>query len=406
MKKTFFSLLTMLLALMPAALLAQAPSLGTCESFALFTPVGALANTGNLTAIIGNIGTNSGAISGYTAVAGQQHNGNATTAQAAIDVQAAYNYLVALPCSAGPALAPAMGTNQILTPGTYCQGGAASVAGDLILDGQNQANALFVFKINGALSAAAASRVLLINGANPDNVYWQVNGAASFAATTAFAGIVIAYGAIALGDGASLHGKGLSTVGAISTYNNRVVSTAVLPLPVELVAFTVRTQGSAAVALAWSTASEKNSARFEIERSANGTAFARIGTVPAAGNSSTQRSYSWTDEEQPAQAAPLYYRLRQVDANNTCTYSPVRTVCLAQAAETQLLVYPNPAHDVVRVQLLGPALTAPLQLLDAGGRIVQSHPAPGADEMIPVAGLPAGLYVLRCGPLTQRLTLE
>ena len=178
LKSPFIFLLSILLVLLSAVLLAQAPPLGQCASFALYTTVGALANTGSQTTVAGNIGTDSGAVSGFPAgsVSGQIHNADAVTAQAAIDVQAAYDYLVALPCPAGPVLAPAMGNGLVITPGTYCHGGAASVLGGLILDGQNQANALFIFKMDGALTMSAAARVLLINGATPNNVYWQVMG--------------------------------------------------------------------------------------------------------------------------------------------------------------------------------------------------------------------------------------
>ena len=68
-----------------------------------------------------------------------------------------------------------------------------------------------------------------------------------------------------------------------------------LPLPVELVAFTATAEGPAAVRLAWATASEKNSAAFEVERSADGTVFTPIGTVAAAGSSSAPHSYALRD---------------------------------------------------------------------------------------------------------------
>ena len=408
MKRPVLTLLTTFLVLTPVVLFAQAPNLGACASFALFTRVGALDNTGVLTSIVGNIGTNDGAFNGYSSptatVAGQTHNVDATSAQAAIDVQKAYDNLLGRPCPV--LLLPVMGSNQILAPGTYCNGGAASMVGDLILDGQNQTNPLFIIKIHGALTSGAGARVLLTNGATANNVFWQVHGAASFAAGTAFAGTFIAYGAINFGDGASLHGRALSTEGAISTYNNQIISPGAAPLPVELAAFTARAQGSTAVTVAWSTASEKNSAHFELERSANGTAFRRIGTVTAAGNSSSPRKYLWTDETLPTQTARLYYRLRQIDVDGTCTYSPVRAVSQLLAAENQLLVYPNPAHGVVRTQVLGPLPTEPVQVLDARGRIVQTHPTLGADGILPLSGLPAGMYVLRCGSLAQRLTLE
>ena len=406
MKRTSFAPLIILLALLPIGLRAQAPRLGICASFALFTPVGALSNTGGLTRIVGDIGTDSGTISDYPvgSIMGTQYQEDVVTDTATVHVRKAYAYLLALPCT-GPSLAPAMGASQLLAPGTYCQAGASSVAGDLILDGQNQSNSLFVFKINGALTTAASTRVLLINGARAGNVYWQVEGATSFAAATEFVGTIITHGAIAFGDGVSLKGRGFSTMGAISTFNNLITSPGAAPMPVELVAFTARGQGSTAVALAWSTASEKNSAHFEVERSANGTTFTRIGTVAAAGNSSTPRTYSWSDETLSAQATPLYYRLRQLDANGTANYSPVRTVWQTFAAASHFVVYPNPAHEVIRIQVLGSMLTEPVQLLDASGRTLPVPPA-GADGIISLTELSAGLYMLRCGSLAQRLTLE
>lgn len=167
--------------------------------------------------------------------------------------------------------------------GVYCFGGAASVAGDLVLDAQNDPNGLFIFKINGALTSAATSRVVLVNGAAPANVWWQVGGATSLAAATTFAGTMLVYGAIDLGDGASLQGRALSTVGAISTYNNELVSPSAGPLPVVLTAFTAQAQGTT-VRLAWHTASEQNSARFEVKRSSDAGAFRAIGTLLAAGS--------------------------------------------------------------------------------------------------------------------------
>ena len=388
-----------------------APDLGAVASFALFTPAGAMGNTGSSTFIVGDIGTDAGAISDYPpgSVVGRTYAPGTVTAQASVDVRAAYNYLLAVPASAGTGLAPAMGTGQILTPAVYAFGGAASIGGDLILDGQNNPNATFIFKVNGAFSTGASSQVLLINGAKPENVWWQVNGAASFAASTAMAGVVIAYGAVALGDGVSMRGQGLSTVGAISTYNNRiVVPGALTPLPVELTAFTAIAQGSASVAVAWNTATEVHSARFEVERSTNGTAFARIGAVAAAGSSSAPRAYSLVDDQLPAGVTQLYYRLRQVDTDGTTTYSSVRAVTRLAPAEAPLVVYPIPARDVVHVRTGSAVVGAPLLLFDGLGHLVRTQPAPaaGTEAVMPLADLPAGFYILRCGAFSQRLTLE
>ncbi|MGI4735238.1 MAG: T9SS type A sorting domain-containing protein [Janthinobacterium lividum] len=183
------------------------------------------------------------------------------------------------------------------------------------------------------------------------------------------------------------------------------------PLPVVLSAFTAQAAGTATVRLTWTTASEKDNASFTVERSKTGRAFTAIGTVIGAGTSTTSHIYDLLDAKLPTGAAMLYYRLHQVDLNGTSTYSPVRVVSFSNvesAALAQLLVYPNPAHDVARVQLLGLSPTAPLEVFDALGRLMrtQTAPADGSETVLPLAGLPTGIYVLRCGKLSKRLNVE
>ena len=49
----------------------------------------------------------------------------------------------------------------------------------------------------------------------------------------------------------------------------------------------------------------------------------------------------------------------------------------------------------------------PLLLTDALGRIVRRYPAPaGPDATLDLRGLPAGVYVVGCGQVTQRLVVE
>ncbi|MCC3153744.1 T9SS type A sorting domain-containing protein [Hymenobacter sp. BT770] len=179
------------------------------------------------------------------------------------------------------------------------------------------------------------------------------------------------------------------------------------PLPVELILFTAVTRQQRVV-LRWITASEKNSATFAVERSADGKTFRDLRILAGAGQSQSRTNYEVVDL-QPLPGTS-YYRLRQVDFDGTTTYSPVRTVALTTeaAASARLLVFPNPAHDAVQVVLLDPAPAAALQVYDALGRVVRTQPAPsaGTEAALPLAGLPVGIYILRCGALSQRLTVQ
>lgn len=216
----FFSLL------LPFIGTTQPPNLGTASSFAVFTSVGAFDNLGN-TNITGNIGTNAGALTGFPpgVVAGQTHVANATSLLASTDVATAYAELADRTC--GAVLSTPLGNNQTLTSNTYCIGSAATLNGNLTLDGQGDPNAIFIFQINGALSTSTFSNITLTNSATLCYVFWQVNGAFSLGDYSVFKGTIIANGAISLLEGSALYGQVLTKTGAIDLHNNIVLQAAI-----------------------------------------------------------------------------------------------------------------------------------------------------------------------------------
>ncbi|MGI4875566.1 MAG: FG-GAP-like repeat-containing protein [Janthinobacterium lividum] len=176
------------------------------------------------------------------------------------------------------------------------------------------------------------------------------------------------------------------------------------PLPVQLTTFTATAEGTAAVRLAWATASELNSAYFEAERSLDGIAFGRIGQVPAAGSSATAHTYTLPDAALPAGASLLYYRLRQVDLDGTFTYSAVRVVPLTNRAG--LVLFPNPTTRAAT--LTGTAPGTAVQVFDALGRLVTTATADatGTAALVLPPGLASGVYTVRAGASALRLTVE
>ncbi len=198
------------------------PNLGATSSFALFTAVGAFSNIGAATNVTGDVGTNAGAFNAFPpgTLVGNQHVADPTSAQAATAVAAAYSYLFGLTCDS--IIGVTLGNGQVLTPKVYCIGAASTLNGVLTLNGQGDPDALFIFKINGALSTATFSNINLINSASLCNVFWQINGAFSLGDSSVFRGNIIANGQIELLEGSSLFGRGLSKAGAILLHNNLV----------------------------------------------------------------------------------------------------------------------------------------------------------------------------------------
>ncbi len=202
------------LLLIPILNFAQAPPLGTASGFVLFSTVGAVGNTG-ISQITGKVGTNSGAITGFGNVNGQMHTGDGSTGACAADLLIAYNLLNSAVATFFPA--PLLGNGQILNAGIYSISGAATLNGNLILNAQGNANAVFIIKISGPFSTAANSKVKLINAGLACNVFWKVEGLVSMAAGTTMRGTVIANNAaINMSTGDTLEGRALSTTGAVN----------------------------------------------------------------------------------------------------------------------------------------------------------------------------------------------
>jgi hypothetical protein len=176
------------------------------------------------------------------------------------------------------------------------------------------------------------------------------------------------------------------------------------PLPVQLTSFTATAQISA-VALAWHTASEVNSDRFEVERSTDGATFNKLAAVAAQGTTAASHTYAYLDARLPAGTTTLYYRLRQVDLDGTFSYSPVRSVRLAEAS-AGLSVFPNPSRGAAT--LTGATVQVPVQVFDAVGRAVYTTTtaADGTARLDLPAGLPGGVYIVRAGSQATRLTVE
>jgi len=197
--------------------------LGSVSDFAFFTSVGAIANTA-ISGVNGKMGTNSGVISGYSTGIhiGTEQIMNAATAQAAIDLDTAYNKLMAL-TNTVTSHAAVFGGGETLTAGVYYTGGAGSLGGTITLDAQNNPGAIFVFKFAGALSIVALSKIILANGANRCNVFWisgagVTTGALNIGAASHLKGNFIAHnGACNSGAGVFLSGRQLSTTGAINS---------------------------------------------------------------------------------------------------------------------------------------------------------------------------------------------
>jgi hypothetical protein len=216
-------------------------------------------------------------------------------------------------------------------------------------------------------------------------------------------------------DGTNIMYNAQGSTMSTSTMSAPAATPGPTPLPVELIYFTGSVDANSIASLHWSTASERNSAYFALERSADGITFTEAGRVAAATASNQTLGYRWADP-QPL-LAPTYYRLRQVDNDGTAHYSSVITLAPASRTARLIEVYPNPSTGQA-IQLLlqgymGESLT--VRVADAVGRTVMAQTVVPANAQYsePLAlpqGLAAGTYVLTLGgsssPVQKRIIVS
>ncbi|MEP6676910.1 MAG: LamG-like jellyroll fold domain-containing protein [Ferruginibacter sp.] len=139
--------------------------------------------------------------------------------------------------------------------------------------------------------------------------------------------------------------------------------------PVTWLSFNAKLKADS-VLLNWSTATELNNARYEIQRSADGNSFVTIGSMNGSGTSSLQHDYTYTDKN------PLpgvsYYRIRQVDLDGRSTYSVVIAIRFG-AGNILTNVYPNPAKSLLHLQFGGKEKNVQVNIFDASGKLVLSE---------------------------------
>jgi len=214
--------LAVALAALPAAAAQAAPAvlLGTATPFAVLA--GSTATNTGPSVLNGDLGLSPGSsISGFglpAVVNGATHNTDAVAAQAQADLTTAYN-------TAASQLSPVDLTGQdlgglTLTAGSYAFSTSAQLTGALTLDAAGDPNAQFVFEVGSTLTTASASSVVMINGASPCNVYWQVGSSATLGSTTAFQGTIMALTSVTLNNGASVIGRALARNGAVTLDDN------------------------------------------------------------------------------------------------------------------------------------------------------------------------------------------
>jgi len=201
---------------------APAPILGTASTYGILA-----GSTVTCAGAPGTINADVGVSPGSTTtgfppctITGATNLANAASAQAQVDLTAAFNYLAGLPC--GTVITPADLGGRTLPPGVYCVASSLGVTGTVTLAGP--ASGVWVFQIGSTLTTGTSANVALSGGALARNVWWQVGSSATLGTGTTFRGNIVALTSITLVDNATMLGRALARNGAVSLGTNNTIT--------------------------------------------------------------------------------------------------------------------------------------------------------------------------------------
>ncbi len=162
-------------------------------------------------------------------------------------------------------------------------------------------------------------------------------------------------------------------------------------LPIELLSFDAHGEADGAQ-LNWSTATEENSDRFEIERSADGEHFELIGMLPSSGNSVQELHYGFLDRF--PHHGLNHYRLRHVDIDGDGQHSHIASVFMERTGN-EVFLLPNPGHGLVQAILPEKAVGSFFVMFDAVGQEVLRVRVEGSRISLDMSHFTTGMYGYR-----------
>ena len=218
-----------------------APSLDAAQTFAVFG--GATVTNTGATIINGDLGVSPGtAVTGFPpglVNGGAIHAADVVALQAGNATTAAYLNLAGQNCPASNTFGvPTDLGGLTLVPGVYCFASSAGLTGRLTLDALGNPDAVWIFQVASTLISEVNSSVVIVNGGQDCNVFWQVGSSATLKVGTTFVGNILALTSIALQTNTDLAGRALARNGAVTLDTNTVGITS-CAAPVAVLAPTV-----------------------------------------------------------------------------------------------------------------------------------------------------------------------
>lgn len=224
------SVVALCVAIFPSlASAAEAPlTLSTASTYGLLAS--SSITSASASSVIGTAGGDVGVSAGSAPTGSLTYSGSLVLAGTSVAAMTSASTALA-DNRGGTATVVELGAGRTITPGAYT-GGTLEINGNLTLDAQGDANAVFIFKSAATLVTGTSSSVTLTGGAQACNVYWQIGSSATLGASSSISGHVIALASISTGLASTVTGQLIATTGSITLGGTTITNTAcVTPTP-------------------------------------------------------------------------------------------------------------------------------------------------------------------------------
>ena len=215
---------------------ATAPIMGTAAGYSVLAG-STVTNTGP-SVLDGELGVSPGsAITGFSPglAKGATHTADAAASQAQNDLTIAYNDAASAKTTNTIPNVGDLG-GKTLVAGVYTSASSMMLTGTVTLNGAGNPNAVFIFQAGSTVVTASGSRVVLENGAQACNVYWQVGSSATLGTHSGFVGTLMALTSATVTTGVTVDGRVLARSGAVTldgdTFLPTSCTTTLTPRPV------------------------------------------------------------------------------------------------------------------------------------------------------------------------------
>jgi hypothetical protein len=162
-------------------------------------------------------------------------------------------------------------------------------------------------------------------------------------------------------------------------------------LPVELLEFKGEYKNKG-VKLEWTTLTEINNDKFDIEASTNSKEFIKVGEVQGSGNSDELINYNYSLNDFNSETA--YYRLKQVDFDGKYEYSKIIAVDKKEKLN-KVTVFPNPTNRSITVTNIPSSLKTEIRIVDLTGKIQLNQVVNSSFKNMTLESLDNGIYFLK-----------